>query len=98
MQNPTHYYCDAGHNLSTKNKLQADFSKYLNSLKGRLIDANKLDSLKKEILAKQDELNAIYSRCKSINISWYSPGNEAILISGFYCVSFSIRPAHYDSN
>lgn len=97
--NPTHYYLEANNSLQTKNRLQAEFSTYLQSLKSKLIDADKLPELKKQILAKQMELNAKYPRCTPLNISFYSPaGNKKLIVSGFYGVSFSINDAYYESN
>jgi len=97
--NPTHYYLEATHSLQTKNKLQAEFAAYLNSLRSKLIDASKLPELKKEILAKQTELNAKYPRCTQLNISFWTPGgSKKLIISGFYGVTFSINDAYYDKN
>jgi hypothetical protein len=97
--NPTHYFLEANHSLQTKNKLQAEFALYLNSLSTKLIDAAKLPELKKEILAKQTELNAKYPRCTLLNISFWNPGgSKKLIISGFYGVTFSINDAYYESN
>lgn len=96
---PTHYYLDCGHATQTKNKLQAEFSKYLHELNGKLIDAVKLSELKKSILEKQAELNAIYSRCTPLNITFWAPSNkDTLMISGFGFVCFYLRAAHYESN
>ncbi len=96
---PTHYYLDTNNSLQTKNKLQAEFASYLQSLKGKLIDASKLPELKKEILDKQAELNAKYPRCTQLNISFWNPGGKyKLIISGFYGVTFSISDAYYESN
>jgi len=96
---PTHYYLEASNSLQTKNKLQAEFATYLNSLRSKLIDASKLPQLKKEILEKQSELNAKYPRCTPLNISFYNPGGKhKLIVSGFYGVTFSINDAYYESN
>jgi len=96
---PTHYYLEASHSLQTKNKLQAEFASYLQSLKGKLIDASKLPELKKEILDKQTELNAKYPRCTQLNISFFNPGGKfKLIVSGFYGVTFSINDAYYDKD
>lgn len=96
---PTHYYLEANNPLSTKNKLQAEFASYLQSLSTKLIDAAKLPELKNEILAKQTELNAKYPRCTPLNISFWNPsGGKKLLISGFYGVTFYINAAYYESN
>ena len=96
---PTHYYLEASHSLQTKNKLQSEFATYLNSLRSKLLDAAKLPELKKEILAKQSELNTKYPRCTPLNISFYNPGGKfKLIISGFYGVIFSINDAYYESN
>lgn len=96
---PTHYYLEANNSLQTKNKLQAEFASYLQSLRAKLIDADKLPELKKQILAKQAELNAKYPRCASLNISFWNPsGGKKLIISGFYGVTFSINDAYYDPN
>jgi hypothetical protein len=95
--NPTHYYLEANNSLQTKNKLQAEFATYLHSLRSKLIDAAKLPELKKEILAKQTELNAKYPRCTQLNISFYNPsGGKKLIVSGFYGVTFYIKPAFYE--
>jgi hypothetical protein len=95
----THYFVDCGHTLQSKNKLQAEFSNYLLSLKGRLIDANNLLSLQNEIGAKKDELNAKHPRCSPLSISFWKPsGTKHIVLSGFYCLTFSIKDAYYGSN
>ena len=97
--NPSHYYLEANNALQTKNKLQAEFASYLQSLSTKLIDASKLPQLKKEILAKQTELNAKYPRCTPLAISFYNPGGKyKFIISGFYGVTFSINDAYYDQN
>lgn len=97
--NPTHYYLEASHSLQTKNKLQSEFATYLNSLRSKLIDAAKLPELKKEILAKQTELNAKYPRCTPLNISFWNPsGGKKLIVSCFYGVTFSINDAYYESN
>ena len=97
--NPTHYFLEANNSLQTKNKLQAEFAAYLNSLRSKLIDASKLPELKKEILAKQTELNAKYPRCTQLNISFWNPsGGKKLIISGFYGVTFSINDAYYEDN
>jgi len=97
--NPTHYYLEASHSLQTKNKLQAEFATYLNSLRSKLIEAAKLPELKKEILAKQAELNAKYPRCTQLNISFWNPsGGKKLIVSGFYGVTFSINDAYYDKD
>ena len=96
---PSHYFLEANNSLQTKNKLQAEFANYLQSLSTKLIDASKLPELKKEILAKQTELNAKYPRCTPLNISFYNPGGKhKLIISGFYGVTFSINDAYYDQN
>ena len=38
--NPTHYYLDCNNSLQTKNKLQAEFAAYLQSLKAAAVNAN----------------------------------------------------------
>ena len=97
--NPSHYYLETNNALQTKNKLQAEFATYLNSLRSKLIDAAKLPELKKEILAKQNELNAKYPRCTALNISFYNPsGGKKLIVSGFYGVTFSINDAYYESH
>lgn len=97
--NPSHYYLDANNSLQTKNRLQAEFAAYLQSLKAKLIDAAKLPELKKEILDKQAELNTKYPRCAPLNISFWNPsGKFKLIISGFYGVTFSINDAYYESN
>lgn len=97
--NPSHYYLEANNALQTKNKLQAEFASYLQSLRAKLIDADKLPELKKQILEKQSELNTKYPRCTALNISFWNPkGNKKLIISGFYGVSFSINDAYYDNN
>lgn len=96
---PTHYFLEDNNSLQTKNKLQAEFASYLQSLSTKLIDASKLPELKKEILAKQDELNAKYPRCTPLNISFYNPGGKyKSIVSGFYGVTFSINDAYYERN
>lgn len=97
--NPSHYYLDCCNSLQTKNKLQAEFASYLQSLRGKLIDASKLNLLSNRILEKQAELNAKYPRCTALNISFYHPGGKKkLIISGFYGVTFSINDAYYDNN
>ncbi|MGZ9677455.1 hypothetical protein [Flavobacterium sp. GNP001] len=97
--NPSHYYLEANNALQTKNKLQAEFARYLQSISSKLIDAEQLPELKKEILEKQIELNTKYPRCTPLNISFYNPGgNHKLIISGFYGVTFSINDAYYDNN
>ena len=96
---PSHYFLEANNSLQTKNKLQAEFAIYLQSLSTKLIDASKLPELKKEILAKQTELNAKYPRCTPLTISFFNPGGKyKLIISGFYGVTFSINDAYYDHN
>lgn len=96
---PSHYFLDCTHSLQTKNKLQAEFAGYLQSLKGKLIDANKLNLLSHRILEKQAELNAKHPRCAALNISfWHPGGSKRLVISGFYGVTFSINDAYYESN
>lgn len=82
---PTHYYLEANNSLQTKNKLQAEFATYLNSLRAKLIDADKLPELKKSIMAKQTELDAKYPRCTPPNISFWEPSrSKMFIISGQY--------------
>ena len=96
---PSHYFLEATNSLQTKNKLQAEFASYLQSISTRLIDASRLTEQKKEILAKQTELNAKYPRCTPLNISFYNPGGKyKMIISGFYGVTFSINDAYHDQN
>ena len=96
---PTHYYLECNNSLQTKNKLQAEFSTYLQSLRGKLIDASKLNLLSHRILEKQTELNAKHPRCTALNISFRHPGgSKKLVISGFYGVTFSINDAYYDPN
>jgi hypothetical protein len=96
---PTHYYLEANNSLQTKNKLQAEFSTFLQSLRGKLIDAAKLPELKKRIMSKQTELNEKYPRCTPLNISFWNPsGGKKLIISGFYGVAFSINDAYYETN
>lgn len=96
---PSHYYLDCNNSLQTKNKLQAEFASYLQSLKAKLIDAAKLLELKKQIMEKQAELNAKYPRCTPLNISFFNPGGKfKLIVSGFYGVTFSISDAYYESN
>ena len=96
---PTHYYLECNNSLQTKNKLQAEFASYLQSLRGKLIDASKLNLLSHRILEKQAELNAKYPRCTALNISfWHPGGSKKLVISGFYGVTFSINDAYYDKN
>ena len=96
---PTHYYLDCRNSLQTKNKLQAEFATYLQSLRGKLIDANKLNLLSHRILEKQVELNAKYPRCTALNVSFWRPGaSKKIVVSGFYSLTFSINDAYYDKN
>lgn len=97
--NPTHYYLETNNTLQTKNKLQTEFASYLQSLKAKLIDASKLPEVKKQILAKQEELNAKYPRCTPLNVSFWNPsGGKKLILSGFYGVTFSINDAYYDKN
>lgn len=96
--NPTHYYLEVNHSLQTKNKLQAEFASYLQSLRSKLIDAARLPKLKAQIMAKQTELNAKYPRCTPLNISFWNPGGKKFIVSGFYGVTFSINDAYYDPN
>ena len=97
--NPSHYYIEASNSLRTKNKLQAEFADYLQSLSSKLIDAAKLPELKSKILEKQTKLNEKYPRCTPLNISFWNPsGGKKLVISGFYGLSFSINDAYYESN
>lgn len=97
--NPTHYYLDCGNALQTKNKLQAEFYSYLRSLNGKLIDANKLEKLKKEILDKVESLNTTFCRCAPICIYYReNTATGSIIVQGFYAVSFYIKPAYYETN
>ena len=95
----THYFVDCGHTLQSKNKLQSEFSNYLLSLKGRLIDASQISVLQNEIQAKKDELNSKHQRCTPLAISFWQPaGTKHIVLSGFHSLTFSIKDAYYDSN
>ena len=96
---PTHYYLDCGNVLRTKNKLHAEFAAYLQSLNSKLIDAEKLPELKKQINEKLESLNATFTRCTPIYIYYFQYiSTESILIQGFYAVTFYIKPAYYESN
>ena len=93
MTTPTHYYLDAGHSNQPKNKLEADFANYLQSMSGQLIVAKELDQLVDNITEKQDELNKKFSRCKPLVISFFSFQKEnSIAIHGL-CLSFKIKAA-----
>ncbi|MDX6187966.1 hypothetical protein SGQ83_01275 [Flavobacterium sp. Fl-318] len=94
----THYFVYVGHSTTTKNKLQEEFQKYLNSLSATLITADKLKELKKAIIDKSIELNVIHKRCTPLKIS-FSDGyyNKGLIISGFHSLIFHILNA-YDVN
>lgn len=96
---PSHYYLDCNNSLQTKNKLQAEFAAYLQSLEKKLIDASGLEKLKKAILNKSEELNSKFPRCTPIVVYYYTNTTTGTLvIHGFYAVTFSIKPAYYESN
>lgn len=90
---PTHYFLNSTNETQPKNKLEKDFRQYLLDLEGTLIVLDELTILKKQILAKAEELNAIHKRCKPLNISFWETYKKSISISGFYCIQFLIEPA-----
>lgn len=99
MENITHYFVYVGHSTQTKNKLQDEFNSYLKSLQGTLVDANKLQLLKKRIIEKASELNQKYKRCTPLQISFSElHGRNGFMICGFYFLTFQILQACYDSN
>ncbi|MDN3675714.1 hypothetical protein QWY99_22020 [Flavobacterium branchiarum] len=87
----THYFVYVGHSNATKNKLQDEFENYLKSLSATIIEVNKLEDLKSEIINKSLELNEIHRRCQGLKISivdmHYSKG---FMISGFHSLVFQI--------
>jgi hypothetical protein len=94
---PTHYYLDCSHSTQDKNKLQKEFSSYLNTLNKKLIDASSLAKIKKDILKTVEELNIKYPRCTPIIIHFYeNTMSGCMAIHGFYGVTFYIKPAYYD--
>ncbi|PXY44496.1 hypothetical protein [Flavobacterium hydrophilum] len=94
----SHYFVYVGHSTSTKNKLQEEFSNYLNSLEGTLIKAKKIQDLKLEIILKSLELSKKHSRCTPLTITFSDLYRKnGFYINGFYFLTFQILNA-YDSN
>ncbi|MBS7234244.1 hypothetical protein KHA90_24920 [Flavobacterium psychroterrae] len=99
MKKVTHYFVYVGHSTQTKNKLQEEFCNYLRSLQHTLIDAAKINDLKKEIRLKALELNEKHKRCAALVIGFSDLYTKTGFgITGFYFLTFQILQAHYDSN
>jgi hypothetical protein len=96
MKKPSHYFVFVGHGTISKNKLQIEFKDYLKSLSGILINADKIEKLKDDIVQKSIELNQKYKRCKPLKIGYYNLyGNVGFSIDGFYDLQFHIIEAYY---
>ncbi len=98
MKTPTHYFVYVGHGTQTKNKLQADFKTYLESLAGTIVQAANVKELKQEIMAKVDELNQVHKRCAPLQLkldNLYT--KDGFYITGFYFLTFQILKG-YDRN
>ena len=89
--NITHYYFDFSNSLALKNKLQNDAFQYLKTLKNTVINASDLEQAKEEILKQLQQINQNNRRCRAQDFSWWQRDNY-ISLSGFYEVSFIIKP------
>lgn len=99
MKQPTHYFVYIGHSTQTKNRQQEEFSNYLNTLEGTLINAENVDGLKEKITAKAKELNEKHKRCTPLAIEFANLYKQnGFYIQGFYFLQFQILKAHYDGN
>lgn len=66
------YLAYTNNQLSSKNKLEAEFSAYLKEINRTLVSDDKIEDFRKEILNKYDELCKKYQRCKPITKRFYS--------------------------
>jgi hypothetical protein len=90
---PTHYFLDAGHCTQPKNKLETEFVKFLLNLNGILIVANERTAMVNYIMNKQNDLNAIHSRCKPIKTMFWSYRDDGDLALQGCCIVFKIKKA-----
>lgn len=98
MNTVTHYFVYVGHSTGTKNKLQSEFKKYLESLSGMLIEEPFYKDLIKQIKAKSEELNQKHNRCQPLKIGFselYS--KKGSRIDGFYSLTFEILDARLNN-
>jgi|TARA_R100000501_G_C2606974_1_gene102484 hypothetical protein len=77
------YLTHDGHELMTKNKLQAAVQAYLKSMDRQLLEGKfKLKLFKKSVIAKIKELNQEHSRCKSIEPYWWETDKNDFKLMG----------------
>ncbi len=92
----THYHLFIGHHSTgLKNKLQKDVKAYLESLSGKLFPAEDLETIKKKILERIDQLNQDNKRCQPMKITFSKSGRHGghyWQISGFWAVQFYLYP------
>ncbi|WP_163401467.1 hypothetical protein [Flavobacterium fluviatile] len=94
----THYFVYLGHSTQTKNRLQEEFSNFLTTLEGTLINADRIEDLKQRIIKKATELNEKHKRCAALTIDFSKLYKDnGIYIQGFYFLTFQILKA-YDNN
>lgn len=99
MKKVTHFFVYVGYSTQTKNKLQEEFSAYLKSLEGTLINTENIDDLQRKIREKSIELNEKHKRCSALIIGFSSLYTKTgFKIEGFYFLTFQILQAYYDNN
>lgn len=99
MNTPTHYLVNVGHSLSLNNKLQSEYSQFLNTLSGVLVEAKDKDNLICKIIEKSVELSEKHSRCKPLSIHFdLSYDKKGLALRGFEYLSVKLLFGYYEQN
>ena len=90
------YLAYTNNQLSSKNKLEAEFSEYLKEINRTLVSDDKIEDFRKEILNKYDELCKKYQRCKPI-IKRFDSGYKNDFILEGASTSFKLLKSKYNA-
>lgn len=77
-----YYFFRATYGTKAKNKLHQEFEKYLLSLNGAIIPADKYNDFTFKIIEEKNRLNKHFSRCLPIELRFSTVANKVIAVFG----------------